>query len=75
VNGRTWDRRRPLVPFPAWRSTKAEAAEALGVSVDFPDEHIAGELRMVSVVALYLQARKKVQSSTRLLTRDLLALA
>jgi hypothetical protein len=56
----------------------ARTIPAAQASANFPRELPAPRpetTRGRSVVALYLQARKKVQSSTRLLTRDLLALA
>lgn len=38
---------RPPNRVPRLALSKTEAAEALGVSVDFFDEHVASELRMV----------------------------
>jgi excisionase family DNA binding protein len=43
----TGDLARMQTEVPRLALTKQEAAEALGVSVDFFDEHIAHELRMV----------------------------
>lgn len=40
-------RRNRVPPVPRLALSKAEAAEALGVSVDFFDEHIAHELCVV----------------------------
>ena len=37
----------PASPVPRLALSKAEAAEALGVSVDFFDEHVMPELRVV----------------------------
>jgi excisionase family DNA binding protein len=38
---------RPASPVPRLALSKAEAAEALGVSIDFFEEHVMPELRVV----------------------------